>query len=276
MSESDKPEAFITGASPDQGDEPKTDASQRFLDEHLTMQPDESFCFDCHPGVPCFNVCCSAININLLPYDAMRLRSRLRMQATDFADAYANLIVAPDTGFPMLNLKLLPDVKESCPFVGDGGCGVYPDRPSVCRGYPLGRAVRFEDDGTKVEQIMLIQEPHCRGFDETRQMTPATWFKDQGLEPYSEWNDRFLSIMARQKATGRKLDKNRAQMAYLALYDPENFRNFIGHMGLFKRLELTPEREAAVMSDPEALLAFGYDWMELVLFGASDGLKPRA
>jgi hypothetical protein len=53
---------------------PDKDLSQEFLDQHEELQQGQDFRFACHPGVSCFGACCSALDLMLTPYDAMRLR----------------------------------------------------------------------------------------------------------------------------------------------------------------------------------------------------------
>ena len=77
------------------------DATQAFLDSLPELHPGEHFRFACHPGVPCFNACCSDLNLMLTPYDAMRLRRALHIGATDFLNHFTIRYTLPDTGFPM-------------------------------------------------------------------------------------------------------------------------------------------------------------------------------
>ena len=41
------------------------DPTEEFLRRHPAVQPGQSFAFACHPGVACFNACCSNLRLNL-------------------------------------------------------------------------------------------------------------------------------------------------------------------------------------------------------------------
>ncbi len=251
------------------------DATQQFLDRLPELAPDQEFQFACHPGVPCFNACCGDLTLMLTPYDVLRLRRHMGLSSNDFLRTRAHVALAPDTGLPLLRLRMRDDKRRSCPFVSDKGCTVYPDRPSACRTYPLGRATRPGEDGGVRERFFVVREPHCKGFKEASTFTPATWLADQELAVYNAANDRFMQLLARIKATGRPIDPRHANMAALALYQLDNFGNFIRDTGLLNRLELNAERRAAVLDDEQARLDFAIEWLELLVFGESRGLKVR-
>ena len=46
-------------------------------------------------------------------------------------------------------------------------------------------------------------------------------------------------------------------------------------MGIFRRVEVSEERQKAVMESDEATLDFALDWLELVIFGQSEGLNKK-
>lgn len=252
------------------------DATQRFLDSLPEIGQDQEFQFACHPDVPCFNACCSDLNLMLTPYDVLRLRRFLGESSNDFIQNRAEVRLAPDTGLPLFQLRMCDDKRRSCPFVRAQGCSVYVDRPAACRTYPLGRATRVDGDGRVNERFFLVREPHCKGFAQDKHWTPGTWLKDQGLEPYNECNDRYMRLLARIKESGRPVDPRRANMAALALFQLDNFARFIQDTGLLDRLELDDERKAAIVQDEEARLFFAIDWLELVLFGQSESVRPKA
>ena len=45
------------------------------LEQYPRLKEDAEFNFACHPGVSCFNQCCSDVNIFLTPYDVLRLKN---------------------------------------------------------------------------------------------------------------------------------------------------------------------------------------------------------
>ncbi|WP_164561864.1 YkgJ family cysteine cluster protein [Nitratidesulfovibrio vulgaris] len=243
------------------------DATQAFLDSLPELEPGESFRFSCHPGVRCFNACCSDLTMPLTPYDVLRLRRNLGMDSETFIAEHARVGQYPDTGFPLLHLRMSDHPLKLCPFVSDEGCTVYPDRSSACRTYPLGRATREDEDGNVVEQFFVVQEEHCRGFEETKAWTSATWLQDQGLEPYYRWNDAYMSLMARQRRTGTVLGPKHATMCLLAFYQLDRFADFVRGVHLFSRLDVDEARQERILADEEERLGFALEWAELVLFG---------
>ncbi len=123
------------------------DSTQEFLQSLPEVQPGESFWFACHPGVPCFNACCSDLTMPLTPYDVLRLRRGLKdMGSEQFFEEFANVGCYEDSGFPLLHLRMDDSPMRLCPFLTESGCGVYPHRSTACRTYPLGRATRPADE----------------------------------------------------------------------------------------------------------------------------------
>ncbi|NJB68781.1 hypothetical protein GGQ74_002454 [Desulfobaculum xiamenense] len=251
------------------------DATQQFLESLPELAAGQKFRFACHPGVPCFNACCSDLNLMLTPYDVLRLRRALGYSSREFIQNHAVVGMAPDTGFPLFRLRMCDDARKRCPFVSDKGCTVYPNRPAACRTYPLGRATRKDENGNVAERFFIVREPHCKGFEEHSDWASAEWLNDQGLAAYNACNDRYMGLLARQKERGCAIASGQTNMAALALYQLDNFLDFIKGTGVLDRLEMPEERKAAVLADEEARLDFAIDWLELVLFGSTDSITVK-
>ena len=255
--------------------ENEADATEAFLKSLPELAPGEKFQFACHPGVPCFNACCSDLTLMLTPYDALRLRRALNVSATDFINHFATRFVAPDTGFPMLHLKMRDEREKRCPFVSPEGCKVYANRPGACRTYPLGRATKLDEHGNVVEQFFVVREPHCRGFEQTAVWDAPGWLADQDLAVYNRFNDRYMRLMALARGKGAALTPKQTQMVWLAQYEPDAFQEFIARLDLFRLVEIDETRKAQVLADEEASLIFGLDWLELAFFGLETGLRRK-
>ena len=106
-------------------------------------------------------------------------------------------------------------------------------------------------------------------------MTAQEWRTNQGLEPFNASNDRYMRLMSMVRASGKPLEARMATMAVLCLYQLDKFRELIERMHIFSRVELSEERRNAVMSRDEDTLDFALDWMELVIFGQSEGLQKH-
>lgn len=257
---------------------PEQDLSQRFLDEHEELAPGQGFQFACHPGVPCFGACCSALDLMLMPYDALRLRRSTGQTSRDFAHEYADMTAMPGVGLPLLQMHMQDTASKRCPFSRDGACSVYENRPSACRTYPLGRATRPGPAGVE-EQVFIVREAHCKGFAETSQWNPASWMTDQGLAAYNASNDRFMALASalrrQEQDTGRHMSSQQSGMSGLALYQPDDFQRFLAGSQLMDRLDMSAARKDAVLHDEEACLDFGFDWLELSLMGQTEHLQPK-
>ncbi len=253
----------------------KEDKSENFLDSLPELQPGEEFLFACHDGVPCFNQCCAELTLPLTPYDVMRMRGHFGMESEKFLKTHTIMRTFPDTGFPLPLLRMLDTPKEPCPFVTHAGCSIYANRPGACRTYPLGRGTKLDSEGNVAERFFIVQEPHCKGFDEGKYFTAHTWLKDQGLEPYNESNDRYMRIMARVKKRGVAVSPKMATMIILCLYQLDRFRTFLAEMQIFAKLEISTERCTLIMADDVECLNFAYEWLELVIFGSCETLKRK-
>ncbi|MBU1247988.1 MAG: YkgJ family cysteine cluster protein [Proteobacteria bacterium] len=252
-----------------------TDESQEFLDSLPELKKGETYAFACHPGVECFNACCGDLNLMLTPYDVYRLRKELEKPSRDFIQGYCEVAAAGNAGFPMAQLRMLDNPKRSCPFVRSAGCSVYGNRPGACRTYPLGRAARMANDGSVIEQYFIVQESHCKGFEEDKQWTSQEWLADQGMEEYNEFNDQYMVLINRFAGLGMQLDAKKLNIAFLALYQLDDFQQFIRQMKLFDRVLVSEERQAAILADELEALRFGLDWIELMLFGESENLERK-
>ncbi len=252
-----------------------SDESQDFLSSLPELKKGESYTFACCPEVACFNACCGDLNLMLTPYDVYRLRKQLNKPSQGFIQGYCEVAAAGNAGFPMAQLRMLDNARRSCPFVRKEGCSVYQNRPGACRTYPLGRAAKMGKDGSIVVQYFIVREDHCKGFEQGSQWTSSQWLADQGLEEYNEFNDRYMLLINRFAAQGGKLDAKKLNMAFLALYQLDDFQRFIREMKLFERVQVSQERQDAVLKDELEALRFGLAWLELLLFGKSENLEKK-
>jgi Fe-S-cluster containining protein len=242
-------------------------------DSRHPLQPlpaGERFPFACHPGVACFTECCRQLDLALTPYDVLRLRSSLKLSSGEFLQRYAIIEWEEGQAFPLLSLAMVDDGRASCVFVRENGCSVYADRPSSCRAYPVGRGAGQDGRGRILEQLVLVREDHCLGFDEGRTQTAAEYFSDQGVESYNRCNDELLPLVQhRQVQLGLfKPSRSQAEQYILALFDLDLFRRQLadGHISLTHPLS---RRElVALAGDDEELLRLGIRWLIEEFFGA--------
>lgn len=242
------------------------------MESNIDMIPlacDDRFQFACGPDVPCFNACCRDLNQFLTPYDIYRLKSRLKLSSGEFLSRYTIARLGPQTGLPVISLKAVPDEKLKCPFVSEEGCGVYEDRPSSCRTYPLTRAItRSRDNGEVREHFALMREDHCCGGKQARTQTVREWIDSQALDRFNRFNDMLMEIISiKNQLHPAPLDFREQRLFHLALYDLDGFRQHLHDHDLPEELAMAPEAWSKIIADDEKLLVFGHTWIKWTLFG---------
>ena len=236
------------------------------FESRLTL--DDSFGFDCGPHVSCFTECCGKLELRITPYDSLRLRKRLELCSADFLDRYTITRWRTHHGLPEIMLRMDPDSGKRCPFVKEQGCSVYEDRPGACRVYPIGRAsTRHPITEEQEEFYFTVREDHCKGFEQNRTWTVREWIKDQDLEEYNELNDLLMELyVLMSRCKGVQFSPQHIEMFIMALYNTEQFREFITRTGFLNKFELDDELIEALKSDDLRLLRFSFQWLKFALF----------
>jgi len=235
---------------------------------------DDTFQFFCHPGIECFNRCCSDLNQFLTPYDILRLKKGLKLSSGEFLKRYTTHHIGPRSGLPIVTLKMQEHENLSCPFVSKAGCLVYTDRPGSCRIYPLARIIqRRPNQSTCEEFYILIKEPHCLGFEESKKWTVREWKQGQAVDLYDEMNDLLMDIISLKNRSHRKgLTHSENELFYLACYDLDRFRNLVFEKRLWEAHPAEEEAIIALGKDDVALMRFGIEWIKGRLFGDIKGV----
>ena len=181
---------------------------------------------------------------------------------------YATQHIGPESGLPIITLKLGDQQDLACPFVTPKGCSVYENRPSSCRTYPLMRAVaRSRETGEMTEQFMLLKEPHCRGFKKGKIQTVQQWIDEQGIAIYNEINDKLMQIISlKNRRMPGVLDIKARHLFFTALYDLDSFRSQITGDGLLASFKVDSSSIDKALADDVALLELGIVWVEHALF----------
>jgi Fe-S-cluster containining protein len=250
---------------------------EKILAEYPRLGLDDPFTFGCHPGVSCFNHCCSDVNIFLSPYDVLRLKKRLGITSGEFLDRYALMPVQKDMKTPVVLLRMSDDGKRTCPFLTEAGCGVYQDRPWPCRMYPLGMAAAKDTpDGWRGERFwFLLREDVCKGFGEPKSQTVKEWLENQGVEPYDDWGDAYKELTLHKFfEDGGQLSPEKLNMFFTACYDLDKFRSFVFDTTLLQRFEVDDDFVEEMKYDDESLLRFAFLWLRFSLFGEPT-MRPR-
>ena len=242
---------------------------------------DSKIRFRCHPGVPCFTECCGNIKIILTPYDILKIRKRLDMEAADFLHTYTEPTYLEKTDFPGVMIKLTEDGR--CPFIKSKteGCRIYSDRPTACRYYPVGMANFHEgaQEGQSSEEFyFVVKEPHCRGFEEDKTWTIKEWREDQGVDLRDKMNKGWMELVMRRKSFGYQatLSEQAKRMFFMASTDLDQFRSFVFESSFLQTYDVDQETLASIRDDEVELLLFSYKVLASMLFGTNDvQVKPE-
>jgi Fe-S-cluster containining protein len=241
---------------------------------------DDTFRFRCHKGIACFNKCCENIDILLTPYDIVRLKRRLGLTSREFIDAYTVDCQMDGHGMPGLKLKTR-DGSTACMHLTPEGCGVYSDRPAACRYYALGMvSMRRKDSPVDEDSYFVVKEDHCLGHLEPLVQTIRDFRKEQGVDEYDDINREWRQLVLKKRSSGPTVGRpseRSFELFFLASYDVDGFREFVGSPGFDEVFDLDPQFKRELMLDEVKLLRFGFRLLKQVLFGEKTiELKPDA
>jgi uncharacterized protein len=234
------------------------------------LTPDTRIRFRCHKGISCFNACCNQADVTLTPYDIIRLKRRLRLSSAELLKQYTVPFQMDQDGLPGVKLKT-QDNGTCLQLHGEAGCGVYEDRPTVCRYYPVALlALREKGASQAEERYSLVKEDHCKGHEEDRELSIRDYRMEQGCAEYDERNWEWYQLILKKKSAGPTVGRPpqaSLQLFFMASYDIDNFRRFILSDSFRRTYVLPGGFYGEVKQDDEALLAFAYRFLRQALFG---------
>jgi Fe-S-cluster containining protein len=236
----------------------------------IKLDLDDRYQFSCHRGIACFNKCCQSIDIQLTPYDILRLKTRLKMSSRDFLFRYTVPFEMDGHGVPGLKLRTREE-STHCEFLTESGCGVYEDRPTACRYYALGlMSMRKKDSTTDEDSYFVVKEDHCLGHQEPVTQTVRDYRQNQGVDAYDDLNREWRQIVLKKRSCGPTLGKpsdRSLQLFFLASYDLDGFRDFINTSSFNEVYEVSTEERERLQQDEVALMHFGFQFLKQSLFG---------
>jgi len=226
--------------------------------------------FNCYKGIECFNACCRNIDITLTPYDILRLKKRLGLSSGEFLKQYTYPFEFNKNS--IAGVKMDPvEGRTECQFMTGEGCSVYSDRPTACRYYPVGLlSTRRADENFDRASYALVQEDHCKGHLEEREITIADYRKEQGLEEYDEHGRGWRQLILKMKSAGPaigSLSRSSLQFFFMACYDIDRFREFVKSEGFNATFDIDEDTRQALYADDLALLKFGERMILQIMFG---------
>ncbi len=132
------------------------------------LGPDSPFFFKCQRC----RVCCNNKRIAPNEYEIGRMAARCGLSTAGFT---ANFLADGER-----TIRLKPD--GDCMFLTADGCGIHPDRPLVCRLFPLG-LIRGQDGRLKYSLMPL--HPDCVGYL-SGEGTIRNYLDSEGTGPYGD------------------------------------------------------------------------------------------
>lgn len=240
------------------------------------LEKNEKFSFDCHSGVDCYMTCCRNVDMFLYPYDVLRLKQYLKIPSQEFMENYTTIVKGVSHPyFPAVMLRLVEEENKPCPFLTEEGCGVYVDRPSACRTYPLERGVdRSPEKGRDHEFYLMTSHAYCHGHEESREFTMKKWTRDQRLDDYNMMNDLWAevdTVFSTNPWAGEGSGGPKQQVAFTVCYDIDNFRLMLAKHSLLDRFNIAKNQKRRIKESDTELLKFGFEWLKNFL-GAPSSL----
>ncbi len=235
----------------------------------LQLSAEDTIQFRCHPDIACFNQCCQCSDIQLTPYDILRLKNRFGLTSNQFLSTYTVPFEMDSDGMP--GVKILTKDDGACPFVEKKGCSVYEDRPSTCRYYPIGLlSMREQDSPTDEDYFFIVKEEHCLGHQEPRELTIGQYRQEQNIIDYDEINREWRQIVLKKRSAGPGIGKpsiRSYQFFFLLSYNLDGFRDFIQTTGFSEVYDVDAATLEQLKTDELALLQFSFKLLKQVLFG---------
>ena len=238
----------------------------------------EKFNFHCHPEVECYMLCCRNVDMFLYPYDILRLKEALGISSQEFMEKYTNVVKGiSHPYFPSIMLRLNDDEEKSCPFLVDNGCGVYADRPSSCRTYPLERGVdRSPEKGAGQDFYLMTHHDYCLGHKEEKSFTVKKWIRNQRLDEFNLMNDLWAeldTVFSGNPWAGEGSGGPKQQVAFTACFDIDNFRIMVAKHSLLDRFTVSRDQKRRINESDTELLKFAFEWVKNFLGAPSSLLK---
>jgi Fe-S-cluster containining protein len=233
------------------------------------LEPNAKIHFSCHKGISCFNECCKHADIQLTPYDIIRLKDNLGVSGTDLLKNHTVPFEMDRDGLP--GVKLRTDDEGACLFLTEEGCSVYKDRPTACRYYPVGHMAMHEAGAEDDEvRYFLVQEDHCKGHQEEREITVNEYRKEQQVEQYDHINREWLQLILKKKSAGPTIGRpsdTSLQFFFMCSYDIDRFRRYVLSDGFKASYNLDDSFYETMEKEDVALMRFGARLLKQVLFG---------
>jgi hypothetical protein len=231
----------------------------------------DTFNFQCHAALACFNRCCRNLNLFLYPYDVLRLSRRLEISTDEFVERYVDVVLRDGHYFPEVLLRMAENDEKTCPYLTKEGCSVYPDRPDTCRTFPVEQGAHYDAATDTTTAVHFFRPPDfCLGQHEEKQWTTGTWAADQEAERYHDMTMHWARVrrLFQSDPWGAEGPHGpKAKMAFMATYNLDRFREFLFGSTFFKRYRIRPDVKRRLRTNDKSLLLFGFEWVKVFVWG---------
>ena len=231
----------------------------------------DTFKFQCHSGLSCFNRCCRNLNLFLYPYDIIRLKHRLGISSDQFLDKHVDVVMRETSYFPDVLLKMSENQEKTCPFLTEAGCVGYSDRPDACRTFPVEQGLYYTAGKGQSSVISFFRPPDfCLGQHEDTVWTVQSWMQDQEAADYQRMTAKWSKVkqLFQKNPWGEEGPQGRkAKMAFMATYNIDGFRDFIFNSSYLKWYRVKTALLKKMKTDDVELLKFGFEWVKLFVWG---------
>jgi len=240
------------------------------------IDSNNGFFFHCHERLSCFKQCCKNAEIDLYPYDIIRIKNNLGISSEAVLENYTTLDFEDNPYFPRVLMKMTCDKENSCPFLCETGCAIYIDRPFSCRAYPLERITdRKGKPGARNVTYQLVKHPWCMGHEEPKQWVLQDWIQDQDIALYNEMNDYWIdvdSILRSNPWGSQSIHVAFFRLIFTACYNCDNFSHAI-HDVLLKYFDILEDKLAKAESSDIEMMKFGFECVQCFFTGKGPLVK---
>ena len=236
----------------------------------VRLEAGKTFSFRCYPGIGCFNRCCRNLNLFLYPYDVIRLKNNLQLTADQFLEKYVDILMRQSNYFPSVLMRMSENDENTCPFMNESGCSIYPDRPDTCRAFPVERGLIYDAQMNKSHLIQFFRPPaFCLGQHETHAWTTRTWARNQNAVIYTQMTARWADLkrLFQVDPWGQEGPQGaKAKMAFMAIYNIDRFRDFVFNSSFLRRYEVDSFLIKKIRTDDVELLNLGFAWVKFFVW----------
>ena len=236
--------------------------------------------FRCRKGIACWNACCSNIDISLTPYDILRLKHRLGITLDRVPRRVHRALRDGEGRHRRRQAAARSRAARACQFMTPEGCGVYEDRPTACRYYPVALlSMRRQDEYDRPRFLCAgegsaLPRPRRAARAHHRRLPRGT-----GPGGVRRARPRLAPADPEEEIapgpTIGKPSKRSLQLFFMACYDIDRFRAFVASDGFAELFDLPADEMQKILADDAELMLFGFRFLRQVLFGEVDDSDPR-